>query len=71
MFVPGIFLKANLFGDGEGKNDQHRSYNDGKFAVSVPVATDCPFCFMSNCSYHCDRKQEVQKEGQTDRGRLC
>lgn len=39
--VPGIFLKANLFGNGEGKNNQHRGDNNGKFAVSVPVSADC------------------------------
>lgn len=72
MFVPGILLKANLFGDRERKNNQDRSNNDGKFAVSVPVAADCTICFMSHCSYHCNEKQKQQelpkkKDGQTDR----
>lgn len=41
MFVPGILLKADLFGYGERKNDQDCSDDDGKFAVRVPVAADC------------------------------
>lgn len=41
MFVPGILLKADLFGYGERKNNQDCSDNDGKFAVHVPMAADC------------------------------
>lgn len=52
VFVPGILLKAYLFGDGERKNKQDCSNNDGKFAVSVPVAADRTVCFMSYSSYH-------------------
>lgn len=61
-FVPGILLKANLFGDGQRKNNQDCSNNDGKFAVGVPVATDCAIGFMSRCSNHCNKKQELQKK---------
>lgn len=55
-FVPGIFLKADLFGDGERKNNKDCSNNDGKFAVGVPVAADRSIRFMSHCSYHYNNK---------------
>lgn len=68
--VPGIFLKANLFWNGERKNNQHRSDNNGKLAVSVPVSADCAVCFMSQGSYHCnsrggktDTKRELTTAG--------
>lgn len=52
VFVPGVFLKANLFGDGERKNDQDSSDNDGKLAVDVPGDTDCTICLVSYGFYH-------------------
>lgn len=71
MSVPGIFLKANLFWNGERKNNQHRRDNNGKLAVSVPVSADCAVCFMSQGSYHCnsgggggtDTKRELTTAG--------
>lgn len=58
--VPGIFLKANLFGDGQRENNQDSSDNDGKFAVSVPEATGA-VCVMSHCCYHCKKKNKKQE----------
>lgn len=54
--IPGIFLKANLFGDGERENNKDCSDSNGKLAVGVPVGTDCTFCVVSHSSYHCNRK---------------
>lgn len=66
LFVPGILLKANLFGDGERKNNQDGSDYDGKFAVSVPVAADRTVCFMSHRSHHCNNEQELHKNFEKD-----
>lgn len=67
--VPGIFLKANLFGNGERKNYQHRGDNNGKFAVSVPVSADCAVRFMSQGSNHCNRRRKQTKTELTTPGR--
>lgn len=67
--VPGIFLKANLFGNGERKNNQHRGDNNGKFAVSVPVGADCAVCFMSQGGNHCNRRREQTKTESATPGR--
>lgn len=52
MCVPGIFLKANLFGDWERKDDQDSSDHDGKLAVDVPGDTDCTICLVGDGFYH-------------------
>ncbi|CAG5855260.1 unnamed protein product [Menidia menidia] len=57
MSVPGIFLKADLFGNGERKDDQHGSNNDGKLSVCVPKTTSGTIWIMVDCSDHCDREQ--------------
>lgn len=64
--VPGIFLKANLFWNGEGQDDQHGGGGDAKFAVGVPVSADCAVCFMSQGGYHCNRSNKQKKEKRTD-----
>lgn len=55
--VPGIFLKANLFGDGQRQNNQDCGNNDGKFAVSVPFATANIILVYTPYSYHCNTKR--------------
>lgn len=57
VFVPGILLEANLFGDGKRENDQDCSNNDGELAVSVPVAF-CTLWSMSYRIYHWNKTQE-------------
>lgn len=58
LFVPGILLKANLFRDGERKNNQDSGDNDCEFAVSVPGGAGCTICFMNYSIYHWNSKHK-------------
>lgn len=62
LYLPGIFLKANLFWNGERKNNQQRGDNNGKLAVGVPGSADCAVCFMSQGSYHCNRGEKTDRQ---------
>lgn len=59
--LPGVFLEANLFGDGKRQNDQDGGHTNGELTVNVPVTTDHTVWQMSYCSYHY-RKTEIVRE---------
>lgn len=50
--VPGILLKTNLFGDGQRKNDQDCSDDDGELSVRVPGTAGVAVSVMSHGSDH-------------------
>lgn len=66
--VPGIFLKPNLLGNGERKDNQERRDGDGELAVSVPVSGGCNTWVMGHCCDHCNRNTK-QWDGDAGRER--
>lgn len=57
---PGIFLEADLFGDGEGQDEKEGSDADGELAVRVPVAAPSFLRLRHQSSNDCGDNQGGQ-----------
>lgn len=57
---PGIFLEANLFGDGEGQDEQEGGDADGELAVCVPAAAPNFLRLLHQSSNDCRDNQDGQ-----------
>lgn len=55
---PGIFLEADLPGDGEGQDEEEGGEADGKLAVCVPGAATGPLRLLCQHSYNCTGRKE-------------
>lgn len=55
---PGIFLEADLPGDGKGQDEEEGSEADGELAVCVPWAATDPLRLLCQHSYNCTGRKE-------------
>lgn len=57
---PGIFLEANLFGDGERQDEEEGGDADGELAVCVPAAAPNFLRLLHQSSNDCGDNQDAQ-----------